>query len=321
MKSDGRYWGSVRFYKHFILFITASLILLPTVGLIFMLTQYGKLKRNSDNKANEQQLCISQLEEKLALYEEQWEDRDTYIFEETRESEQVQETTEEQEIAEQAITEPVTTEDDVLLIPFAVDPGEIKYTLVNDSNPLPQCYPMTLVETRNGKMVHKEIRASLEQMIDDAKEEGFEIIICSAYRDYKKQAELVDKSIRKYLKAGYDYEEAFFKTRCYLEMVGRSEHHTGLAVDLVGIDYQALDEGQANTPESIWLHEHASEYGFILRYPDNKEDITGIMYESWHFRYVGEEAAIFMKENQLCLEEFLDLASRQDEKQTENAEK
>lgn len=300
MKNDVRYLGSVRFYKHLILFITASMILLPTVGLIFMVIRYWELKRNLDCTLAEQQLCVSQLEEKLAYYEEQWK-RDMDIRVETEEAEQVQEITYEQEV------------EDVLRIPFNVDTEEVKYVLVNDSTPLSQCYQPDLVETRNGKLIHKEIKASLERMIDDAKEEGFELIICSAYRDYEKQANLVQESIRKHMKAGYDYKDAYFQAKRYLEMVGRSEHHTGLAVDLVGVEYQALDEGQANTPESKWLNEHACKYGFILRYPKDKEEITGIMYESWHFRYVGEEAAVFMKENQLCLEEFLDLVRRQDE--------
>lgn len=303
MKSDHHYLGSVRFYKHLILFIAASVILLPIAGLFFLVAQYGELKRSSEDIMNEQQLYISQLEEKLAFYEGQWKEGDTDIRPEARESRQMQETPGVQEI----------TCEDALLIPFHVDMDEVKYILVNDRNPLPQSYELDLVETRNGKLVHREIKDSLERMIDDAKEEGFDLVICSAYRDYEKQASLVEDSVKGYMKKGDDYKEAFFKAKCYQEMVGRSEHHTGLAVDLVGVDYQALDRGQANTPESKWLNEHAHKYGFILRYPDNKEEITGILYESWHFRYVGEEAAVFMKENQLCLEEFLDLVRRQDE--------
>ena len=309
MKHDVRYLGSVRFYKHLILFIMASVILLPIAGLFFVLAQYRGLKRESDIKENEQQLYISQLEEKLAFYEEQWKNKDTDFPSETKgseteESDQVHETPGEQEI----------TDDDVSLIPFDVDLEEIKYILINDANPLSESYQLDLAETKNGKLVHKEIKVSLEQMIDDAREEGLELIICSAYRDYEKQASLVEESIIGYMKEGYDYKEAHFRARCYLAMVGRSEHHSGLAVDLVGVAYQVLDEGQADTPENKWLYEHAHKYGFILRYPENKEEITGILYEPWHFRYVGESAASYMKENQLCLEEFLDLVCIQNEK-------
>ena len=304
MNDNAHYLGSVRFYKHLILFVTASVTLLPIAGLFFLLVQYGELKRSSVAVVNEQQLYISQLEEKLAFYEEQWKERDTDFRPETKESEQMQEIP----------GEPEMTREDIALTSFTVDVEDIKYILVNDSNPLPQSYQPDLVETRNGKLVHKEIKDPLERMIDDAKEEGLQLLICSAYRDYEKQAKLVEGSVEKYMNEGYDYEEAFFEARRYMEMVGRSEHHTGLAVDLVGINYQTLDKGQADTPENKWLNEHAHKYGFILRYPDDKEEITGILHESWHFRYVGEEAAFFMKENQLCLEEFLDLMRGQDER-------
>lgn len=314
MRDDVRYLGSVRFYKHLILSIVASMILLPTVGLFFMLAQYLGLKRDLDSiiseqqlyvsKMGEQQLYISEIEEKLAFYEKEWADRNTDVPPETKESDQTHVMPGESEI----------TGENELRIPFDVDREEVKYILINDTNPLSESYQPDLVETRNGKLVHKEIKASLEQMIDDAREEGFEIIICSAYRDYEKQARLVEESIIGYMKEGYDYREAHFRAKCYLAMVGRSEHHSGLAVDLVGVDYQTLDEGQANTPESRWLNEHAHEYGFILRYPKSKEEITGILYESWHFRYVGEPAALYIKENQLCLEEFLDLVRMQEEK-------
>ncbi len=314
MKNDDHYLGSVRFYKHLILFIVASVILLPTAGMFFILARYLGLKRDLDGKMNERQhyiskmeeqlLYISEIEEELVFYEEQWKNMNTDVPPETKESDQVHDMTGGME----------KTDEDVSLIPFDVDREEVRYILVNDANPLPESYQPDLVETRNGKLVHKEMKASLERMIDDAGEQGFELIICSAYRDYKKQASLVEESIMKHMKQGYDYKEAYFRAKCYLATVGRSEHHSGLAVDLVGVDYQILDEGQADTPESKWLSEHAHEYGFILRYPENKEEITGIRYESWHYRYVGEPAALYIKENQLCLEEFLALVCMQEEK-------
>ena len=82
--------------------------------------------------------------------------------------------------------------------------------------------------------------------------------------------------------------------------------HTGLAFDIVALDYQMLDQKQETTEENQWLREHCAEYGFILRYPKDKEDITGIDYESWHFRYVGVEIAEYIMENGISLEEFLE---------------
>ena len=112
----------------------------------------------------------------------------------------------------------------------------------------------------------------------------------------------MDNSIAKFVRGGMSYKDAFFKTKEEIALTGASEHHTGLAVDIVGKNHQGLDKSQASTKEAIWLNEHAAEYGFILRFPQDKVAITGISYESWHFRYVGEEAAKFMKENNLCLE-------------------
>ena len=305
MRDDSHYIGSVRFFKHLILLTAASVVLLPVVGFVFLLLQYRELKGNYNEAMSEHQVYIGCLEEELARYEEQSKAGDTGIRSEPEVSGQDQ----------KAEAEMVIMVEEELQYPFQINLEEVKYLLVNDTHPLQQSFEPDLVETRNGQLVHKEIKNPLEKMISDAMDAGFEIIICSSYRDFEKQAKLVENSIKKYRKEKCTYTEAYWKAKRYLEMVGRSEHHTGLAVDLVGVDYQNLDEGQANTPESKWLNEHAHKYGFILRYPKEKEEITGILFESWHYRYVGEQAATFIKENQLCLEEFLDLVHRQNEKE------
>lgn len=196
-------------------------------------------------------------------------------------------------------------------IPFAYDLEDWRYLLVNELNPLAQSFEPQLVQTRNSQRVDKRIRTELEKMIDDARAEGMRLMICSSYRDYEKQDTLMDESIAKYIRGGLDYRDAFFKTKEQIALTGASEHHTGLAVDIVGTRHQSLDSAQANTKEAKWLNEHAHEYGFILRYPADKEEITMISFESWHYRYVGKEAAAFMKENNLCLEEFVELAKAQ----------
>ena len=117
----------------------------------------------------------------------------------------------------------------------------------------------------------------------------------------------MDSSIKRYIRRGMDYTAAFFQTKRQIALTGASEHHTGLAVDIVGVNHQSLDAAQADTDEALWLKAHAAEYGFILRYPKDKEEITGISFESWHFRYVGIDAAQFMQEHNLCLEEFVEL--------------
>ena len=87
---------------------------------------------------------------------------------------------------------------------------------------------------------------------------------------------------------------------------GTSEHQLGLALDIVDLDYQQLDTRQEETPEQKWLMENSWKYGFILRYPTDKSNITGIIYEPWHYRYVGKEAAKVIHEKGICLEEYLE---------------
>lgn len=204
-------------------------------------------------------------------------------------------------------------EQESLKVPFTVDLDDWNYILVNERHPLSRDFEVQLVKTYDGHQVDERIQEALETMIDDAKADGLNMLICSSYRDYKKQDSLMDKSIAKYVKSGMTYTEAFFKTKEMIALTGASEHHTGLAVDIVGRNHQSLDRAQADTDEAKWLNEHAAEYGFILRYPADKEDVTMISFESWHYRYVGVEAATFMKENNLCLEEFVELVQKQQE--------
>lgn len=205
-------------------------------------------------------------------------------------------------------------------IPFEVDLSDWKYVLVNELQMLPQDFEVELEKTYNGQRVDARIRKELEAMIDAAKKDGHPLVICSSYRDYKKQDQLMDESIAKFLRRGLSYKDAFFKTKEQIALTGASEHHTGLAVDIVGKNHQSLDESQADTEEAKWLAEHAAEYGFILRYPKEKEEITMISFESWHYRYVGREAAEYMKEKGLCLEEFVELVQLRQAKEAFQAE-
>lgn len=299
MKSKARYWGSVRFYKHLILTVVALLILLPSVCFFIILASHWKLKRTYRLEMGEQAFYIQQLEERLAAAESQQEEASVEVVLTSKKLAVMQ--------GEQAPS--AQSDEEKQNIPFDVNLCDWQYILVNDWNPLSRSFQPDLTDTRHGKQVDRRIKATLEQMMDDAKEAGMNLLICSAYRDYEKQASLVQNSMDDLLAAGCGYEEAYWQTRRRLALVGTSEHHTGLAVDLVGFTHQTLDEEQANTPEAKWLAEHAHEYGFILRYPKEKEEQTGIEYESWHYRYVGEQAAAFIKENGLCLEEFIEMAT------------
>lgn len=298
MRSKNRYIGSVLFYKHLILSGTAIFILAPMIGFFLILGWHWKSVQNYHLTIDEQTLYISQLEEKLAYLTEQGEIEDLNNQPQTKESQREPEISIDKNI----------TDENTQVIPFSMDFNDLKYLLVNDQYALPQSFQPELIELYNGLMVHKEIQTPLEQMLANAEAEGLSLIVCSAYRDYERQAELIQESIDKLMKQGYNYTESHWLTKRHTSQVGRSEHHTGLAVDIVGASHQTLDEAYADTAECKWLEEHAHEYGFILRYPMDKEDITGIMYESWHYRYVGKEAATYIKEQQLCLEEFLEIA-------------
>ena len=178
--------------------------------------------------------------------------------------------------------------------------------LVNKDYKLPDDYKVTLKTLPDGtNKGAKEVYEPLCAMLKAGRKEGLNFEICSSYRSVERQQELLDEDINALMRKGYSYEEAYEEVTKGTMPPGYSEHATGMAFDIVALSYQMLDKKQQNTPESIWLREHCAEYGFILRYPSDKEDVTGISYESWHFRYVGEEAAQYIMENGITLEEYL----------------
>ena len=177
--------------------------------------------------------------------------------------------------------------------------------LVNKQNPLPDDYSIQTVELRNGLQVDERCYPDLQAMMDACREEGLAPVICSAYRTREYQENLYQSQIEKQLARGYSREHAETAAGEQVAVPGTSEHQLGLAVDIVDIDYQLLDSSQEDTAVQKWLMEHSWEYGFILRYPDGKSEITGITYEPWHYRYVGRENAEQIHRGGVCLEEYL----------------
>ncbi|MBU5331510.1 M15 family metallopeptidase [Anaerocolumna aminovalerica] len=177
--------------------------------------------------------------------------------------------------------------------------------LANPWNTLPENFTVETKSFHNGHSVDRRIFDDLEMMLEAAKREGLSPIICSSYRTLEKQKSLFENKIGKYLSNGLSDQEAAVEAAKWVAVPGTSEHQTGLAVDIVAKSYQILDKEQENTPEQKWLMENSYKYGFILRYPENKSDLTGINYEPWHYRYVGKEAAKEIYENGICLEEYL----------------
>lgn len=183
--------------------------------------------------------------------------------------------------------------------------------LVNKSYYLPEDYNVKL-KTINGNMkVDERVYNDLKQMLSDAKNEDLDLLICSSYRSTDKQKKLFNNKVKEYEKKGYNNEEAYREASYWILIPGTSEHETGLSVDIVSMEYQILDEEQENTKEQKWLIENSYKYGFVLRYPTNKKDITGINYEPWHYRYVGKENALIMKKLDVCLEEYIKLLQKE----------
>lgn len=181
--------------------------------------------------------------------------------------------------------------------------------LANKENALPEDYQPYLRTICKGRLEAAEVLyEDLTKMLADAGEEGYHFYIASAYRSREYQQKLIENDVRKLRQRGISYEEALAETYRQVMPAGYSEHETGLALDILASGNSNLDITQEVCPENQWLRAHCMEYGFILRYPKGKEECTGIDYEPWHFRYVGKEAAEYLTENNLTLEEFWDLA-------------
>lgn len=179
--------------------------------------------------------------------------------------------------------------------------------LINAQNVLPDNFMPKTEQVENGHMVDARIVSDLQDMLDGCRAAGLSPLICSSYRTYEMQAALFNDKITRLIEEGYSPEAAKEKASTVVAMPGTSEHETGLALDLVDQNNQNLDETQEYTPVQQWLFNHSWEYGFILRYPNDKSDITGIIYEPWHYRYVGKEATQAIHETGLCLEEYLEI--------------
>jgi D-alanyl-D-alanine carboxypeptidase len=178
--------------------------------------------------------------------------------------------------------------------------------LVNKDVELSGDYDPNLKSICDGRLEASEyLYEDLCAMLSDAKEAGYEYWIASAYRSRQRQQELVDEDVEALMQEGYSYEDALTETYRETMPAGHSEHETGLALDILCSGNTNMDTTQADEPGNRWLLAHCSKYGFILRYPADKEDVTGISYEPWHFRYVGKEAAQYIMENGITLEDFL----------------
>ena len=178
--------------------------------------------------------------------------------------------------------------------------------LVNSDHPMEKDYDLELTELEPGYSVDSRIADETKKMLSDAKAAGMKVVVCSAYRSVARQKQVFNDSVKDRVNQGMDYWEAFEDTRLSVAEPGTSEHAMGLALDLVSNQYTELDERQETTKEAKWLAENCYKYGFILRYPPSKTGVTGIIYEPWHYRYVGVEDATKITELGVTLEEYLE---------------
>lgn len=181
--------------------------------------------------------------------------------------------------------------------------------LVNYKYPIKSGYVPEMRAVSGNSSLTFDVRAAdaLEKMLSDCRAEGLSPIICSAYRSESLQEQLFSNKVAYYTNMGYNYEKASDLAKTSVAYPGTSEHQLGLAADIVSVNYQVLDEGQLKTAEQQWLMKNCWKYGFILRYPTGKQDITGVIFEPWHYRYVGVEAAKEITEKGITLEEYLGL--------------
>ena len=179
--------------------------------------------------------------------------------------------------------------------------------LVNKDHHIPEDYTFELATITD--KVKSDVRCArfLVNMIRAAKEDNVYLYVASPFRDLQRQTYVFERKVKSIMEEGYDYDKAYEMAAEVVAPPGTSEHQIGLAFDFVCDGYWKLDEGFADTDGGRWLKENAPDYGFILRYPKGKEDITKIEFEPWHYRYVGVDAAKEMQRLGLTLEEYDEL--------------
>ena len=190
---------------------------------------------------------------------------------------------------------------DVDVTTESIDQTAWYLVLVNKNTYIPDDYEFELIELSNGESVDKRIYPDLQEMFDAARNEGVYPIVASGYRTAIEQQSLLDEKIAEYSTSGYSMIEATEKAETWVAVVGTSEHQIGIAVD---INEDSLHSSSDEVYD--WLNQNAYKFGFIIRYPDNKTDITGVIYEPWHYRYVGVEVATEIYYQDICLEEYLE---------------
>lgn len=177
--------------------------------------------------------------------------------------------------------------------------------LVNSKNPVPDNYEVRLLELSNGRKVDERIYPELQQMFDDARADGLELFVAEGYRTREDQQRILDSRIDAYMNEGNSKKEAKRLALMWVAEPGTSEHELGISVDI-----NADKDTCSSDDLYAWLKDNAYKYGFIMRYPEDKADVTGVNNEPWHYRYVGKEAADQIYSQGICLEEYIEMKQR-----------
>lgn len=173
--------------------------------------------------------------------------------------------------------------------------------LVNRENYIPADYEVQLTELSNGKKVDSRIYPELQEMFNAARAQGYGLFVREGYRTQEEQQQLMNEKIEAYENERKSKSEAKKLAEQWVAIPGTSEHQLGIAVDINADTTKSSRDDVYN-----WLEENAHTYGFIKRYPSNKTDITGVINEPWHYRYVGKEAASAIYSQGICLEEYIE---------------
>lgn len=184
-------------------------------------------------------------------------------------------------------------------------PQGIHVPLVNPWHPIPEDYQIDLSYIDATQQIATSCYDALMRMLSDCEDAGHLPMVVSGYRTMADQEFLYNRKVNTLLNLNYNWEDAQREAAKEVAVPGTSEHHLGFAVDIMDSYYPYLDDNQANTDTQKWLMEHCYEYGFILRYPNGTTHITGIIYEPWHYRYVGTQIARDIQELGITLEEYL----------------
>ncbi len=170
--------------------------------------------------------------------------------------------------------------------------------LVNKQHAIPSDYTISLKKLKNGQSVDERIYPDLQQMMDDCKAAGLSPTIVSSYRTTAQQASMLNEKVEDLVSEGHSKANALELAQTWVALPGTSEHQLGIAVDI-------NSKNDSSNAVYKWLNENSWKYGFIMRYPANKKEITGVNYEPWHYRYVGKAPAKEIFEKNICLEEYL----------------